>query len=246
VATYAHFARHYDALMTGSGGDEDPLANAARVRGYLARHLPDAGSLLELGCGTGAVLAGLRGLGSLTGLDRSPQMLEHAGAKLPDARFVQAWMTSFDLGERFDAVICVFDTVNHLARFELWNALFERAARHLHDGGLFAFDVNTVGQLRRLAASGPWIRELPDAQVIQEVEPRGGGSFVWHVRIRERFEEHHERIDELGVELARIDGALGRWFTLLESSDDDGAPPTDESARAYFVYRRRPRAQTGG
>jgi SAM-dependent methyltransferase len=246
VATYAHFARHYDALMAGPGGGADPLANAARISGYLARHLPQARSLLELGCGTGAVLAGLSRVPSLTGLDRSPQMLARARATLPEARFVRAGMTAFELGERFDAVICVFDTVNHLPRFELWQALFERAAEHLHDGGLFAFDVNTVGQLRRLAAAGPWLNELPHALVTQEVEARAGSSFIWHVRIREAGGEHHERIGELGVELARIGAALGRWFTLLESAGDGGSPPTDKSERAYFAYRRRPRDQTGG
>jgi SAM-dependent methyltransferase len=243
---YAHFARHYDALMAAGDGGADPLANAARIRGYLARHLPGAGSLLELGCGTGAVLAGLDGVGALTGLDRSPQMLARARVKLPDVRFVQAPMTSFDLGERFDAVVCVFDTVNHLPRFELWEALFDRAARHLEDGGLFAFDVNTIGQLRRLAAGEPWAHRLPDALIMQEVEALGGGEFVWHVRIRERDGEHNERIAELGVELARIERALARWFTPLERTDDDGAAPSDDSVRAYFACRRRARAQTGG
>jgi SAM-dependent methyltransferase len=241
VATYVQFARYYDALMT------DPLANAARIRGYLARHLPGARTLLELGCGSGSILAGLDGVASLTGLDRSPQMLERARAKVPAARLIEADMTTFDLGERFDVVICVFDTLNHLGRFDLWRALFERAAAHLHDGGLFAFDVNTLGQLRRLAAAAPWTIDVPGATVTQDVEWRGGPRFTWHVRIREqlgdgRVRHHHERIGELGVELATIAAELAPRFTLLESSDDDGAAPSDESVRAYLAYRRRRRA----
>ena len=77
-------------------------------------------------------------------------MLATARAKVPRARFVQADMTTFDLDERFDAVICVFDTLNHLVNLRRWRALFDRAAAHLYAGGLFVFDVNTVGQLRRL------------------------------------------------------------------------------------------------
>ena len=238
MACYRHFARYYDALM------DDPLENAARVRGYLTRHAPAAHSLLELGCGSGSILAGLRGsVPALTGLDRSPGMFARARAKVPDARFVHADMTTFELGERFDAVICVFDTLNHLERFDRWQALFERAAAHLRAGGVFAFDVNTLGQLRRLAAATPWTVAVPGATVTQEVESRGGGDFVWHVHISEAVEgrpiRHHERIVELGVELAAIDGALAERFEQLECSDDEGAAPTDESSRAYFAYRRR-------
>ena len=239
MATYEHFARHYDALLP------DPLANAARVRGYLARHAPHARSLLELGCGTGAVLAGLRGsVASLAGLDRSPAMLARAHARAPSSRLIEADMTAFDLGERFDAVICVFDTLNHLARFEQWLALFDRAAAHLHEGGLFAFDVNTAGQLRRLAAAGAWTVSLPAAVVSQEVEALGDGLFLWHVRITESgarggIVRHHERILELAVELAALDTALAPAFERLERSDGEGGAPNDESARAYFAYRRR-------
>ena len=151
---YDQFARYYDALM------DDPLANAGRVLGYRERHLPQADSLLELGCGSGSILAGLRLLDSLVGLDRSPQMLAIARRKVPEARFVQADMTEFELGERFDIVICVFDTLNHLVSFDAWCRLFERARAHLRDGGLFVFDVNTVGQLRRLGERPPWVREV--------------------------------------------------------------------------------------
>jgi len=241
VASYEHFARWYDELM--GDADADPLGNVARIRGYLARHLPGARSLLELGCGSGTIMAGLD-LPRMTGLDRSPGMLARARAKVPRARFVQGDIASFELDERFDALICVFDTLNHLERFELWSALFERAAAHLQGGGLLAFDVNTLGQLRRLAAAAPWTRELSGATVTQAVDWLGGPRFAWRVRICERLGDgrtvrRDERIGELGVPLAALDAALAPWFEPLERSDGAGGDPDDESARAYFAYRRR-------
>ena len=194
MATYDHFARFYDGLM------RDPLANVARVLGYRERYMPDADSLLELGCGSGSILAGLHQLDRLVGLDRSPQMLATARAKVPRARFVQADMTTFELDERFDIVICVFDTLNHLVSLGGWRALFERARAHLCAGGLFVFDVNTVGQLRRLGDAPPWVSEVNGATVTQYVEWLGDGQSVWHVRIREHLDDgrsviHHERIE---------------------------------------------------
>jgi SAM-dependent methyltransferase len=238
MPTYDHFARFYDALMN------DPLANVARVLGYRERHMAHADSLLELGCGSGSILAGLHELDRLVGLDRSPQMLAAARAKVPHARFFQANMTTFELDERFDIVICVFDTLNHLVSLEEWRALFERARAHLRAGGLFVFDVNTVGQLRRLGDAPPWVSEVHGATITQDVEWLGDGRSIWHVRIRERLDDgrsvlHHERIGELGVQLAVIADALSGDFVLLESRDDDDLTPTDESPRAYFAYRAR-------
>ena len=238
MPSYDHFARFYDALMN------DPLANVARVLGYRERHMAHADSLLELGCGSGSILAGLHELDRLVGLDRSPQMLAAARAKVPHARFFQADMTTFELDERFDIVICVFDTLNHLVSLEEWRALFERARAHLRAGGLFVFDVNTVGQLRRLGDAPPWVSEVHGATITQDVEWLGDGQSIWHVRIRERLDDgrsvlHHERIGELGVQLAVIADALSGDFVLLESRDDHGLTPTDESPRAYFAYRAR-------
>ena len=77
-----------------------------------------------------------------------------------------------------------------------------------------------------------------------DVDWLGDGQSIWHVRIRELLGDgrsvlHHERIGELGVPLATIADALAGDFVLLESSDDAGAAPSDESTRAYFAYRAR-------
>ena len=234
VRTYEDFARHYDEVTGG-----DPLANGARVRRHLRRHAPGAVSLLELGCGSGQILAALSEVPSLTGIDRSPQMLAQARARVPRARLIEADMADFDLGESFDAVICVFDTLNHLTDFARWCVLFDRVAAHLRAGGLFVFDLNTVGQLQRLARSMPWTLEVTGATVTQHVEWIGDGRADWHVVIDEGAARHHERIGELAMPLTTIAAALAVDFEPIEAADEDGGPATDESVRAYLAWRRR-------
>ena len=239
MPAYADFARFYDQVM----GDRTPVIE--RIRGYVRRYLPDAGTLLELGCGTGAVLAGLADGMRVTGIDRSPEMLAAAtGRNLAGARLVQADITEFSLGTRFDVVICVFDTLNHLPAFGAWQAMFGRVDAHLAEHGLFVFDVNTVGRLSRLAAAPSYVEDFGPHTLIMDVTAGEGGVYPWDVRIFERvegdqFRLHHERIGELGVPLARIHEALAPRFELLEATDTGGRPVNDESDRAYFVYRHR-------
>ena len=238
MPSYAHFALFYDQIM----GDRSAIIE--RVRGYLRRYQPDAGSLLELGCGTGAVLAGLAGGLDLTGVDQSPEMLAAAAPKLSGVRLVEADITGFSLGARFDVVICVFDTLNHLPTFDAWLAMFGQVDAHLAEGGLFVFDVNTVGRLSRLAAAPGYVEDFGPHTLVMDVAAAENGVFPWDVRIFEwvegdTFRLHHERIGELGVPLARIHEALAPRFDLLEVTNTDGRPANDESDRAYFVYRHR-------
>jgi SAM-dependent methyltransferase len=251
VAAYADFAGFYDQVMG------DRAADIGRIRGYLRRYLPAAGSLLELGCGTGAVLAGLAADLPVTGLDRSPEMLAVAGGRGAGAQLVEADMTSFSLGRRFDVVICVFDTLNHLPAFGSWLELFGRVREHLAAGGLFVFDVNTVGRLRRLWQAPAFAEDFGPHTVIMDVRPGSGGPnsgggdlSVWGVRIFERvggdqFRLHRESIPELAVPLARIRQALAPDFELLDEAGLDGGPATDESDRVFFAWRHRPGAGPG-
>lgn len=238
MTDYASMATFYDRMMG------DRTETIVRIQTYLDCYRPDARTLLELGCGTGAILAGLTGRVAVTGLDRSPEMLAIAAAKLPDATLIEADMTSFRLDRRFDALICVFDTLNHLPRFEQWLALFARAREHLADGGLFAFDVNTTGRLRRLHSAPRYASYFGPNMFSMEVRPFDGDISLWTTTIFERndsgtYRTHSERILELGVPLARLRDALAADFELLEEIGLDGEPPTDESERVFFAYRYR-------
>jgi SAM-dependent methyltransferase len=242
---YGHFARFYDPAM------DDPVPRAARVQEFVDRHLPGAQSILELGCGTGSILARLTSFSSLTGLDQSPEMLAIAREKVPTARLVEGDMSSFALGEQFDVIVCVFDSLNHLLTFEAWESTFATVHDHLHSGGLFIFDVNTVGEFRRLGEEGAYVHDFDDNVLIMDVsldegfdsDRNGGGLSHWDIRIFEDVGEsqyllHHEIISELAVPLTQLRASLASRFILLEEMNETGGPPTDDSVKAHFALRR--------
>ena len=70
--------------------------------------------VLEIGCGTGDLLAALQPSDGL-GVDFSPRMIETARQRYPNLRFVQADLHEFIIGEPFDIII-LSDSLN-----ELWD-----------------------------------------------------------------------------------------------------------------------------
>jgi len=239
VTDYNGFAPFYDRIM----GDRTPEID--RIRRYISTHLPGARSLLELGCGTGALLSGLAADLSVTGIDRSAEMLSIAAHTVPGARLVQADITAFTLPDRFDVVMCMFDTLNHVTTVDGWLRLFQCAHQHLSDGGLFIFDVNTTGRLRLLTDAAPYLDEFDGHVVLMTVRPGRDGLTLWETRIFDHqaddiYRLHHERIYELGVPVHQIRSALAGRFELLAEESLDGSPVSDSSDRVFFAYRRRP------
>jgi SAM-dependent methyltransferase len=238
---YERFAPFYDEVM------DDPAPRAARVVDAIERFRPGAMSLLELGCGTGAMLERLTAVPELVGLDRSAEMLRIARAKVPGAALLQGDLSSFALDRRFDVIICVFDTLNHVLAFEGWLSAFDAVASHLVDGGLFVFDVNTIGELRRLDDEPPWVYDFDRGVAIIDVAfagvDDGCGMSQWDIRVFEDmgnggYRLHHDRIGELGVDISHIRSALEERFHLLEIADERGGPADDDSAKAHFFLRQ--------
>ncbi len=145
MTVFAGYSRYYDLLYR----DKDYAGEAAYVSGIVRRHCPDAVSLMELGCGTGAHAVELASLGyDVTGVDMSEGMLEGAHTRrdaLPkelSARleFAHGDARSVRLGRKFDAVISLFHVMSYQTSNEDLAAAFATAREHLAPGGVFIFD----------------------------------------------------------------------------------------------------------
>lgn len=245
VPAYDKYAPFYDLLMHDlqrtQGEDVNRFADRARDR--IRRYAPGASTVLELGCGTGTVLAAIGSPPSLTGLDLSPEMLAAARSKVPAATFIEGDMAAFDLGRQFDVVICVFDSLNHLTVFDQWISMFSCVHAHLADGGIFIFDVVTTATFRRLSNHSPYVHNLGRSTMIATGQ-FADDMWVLDMRIFEHVEEdrftvHHVQIPELAVPADRITGALAPRFKILELTDYSGKPPRDDTGRLHFVAARR-------
>ena len=99
------------------------------------------GRVLELGCGSGRLLAPLIDAGfETTGLDNSETMLARAKAKLPQStRLVCEDMTQFRLEDKFDTIIVSHNTPNHLDHAGLL-AMIKSSKAHLVPDGILILD----------------------------------------------------------------------------------------------------------
>ena len=117
--------RHFDEIADGyDAWKEKSSYYYALLAGIFREIVPPGAAVLEIGCGTGTLLASLaprRGVG----VDFSARMVAIAAAKFPELTFIAADAERLDLGETFDFVI-VPDVVEHLADVP---AMFRSARR---------------------------------------------------------------------------------------------------------------------
>lgn len=99
--------------------------------------------ILDLCCGTGQIARVLTDRGyEVTGIDGSEEMIRYARENAPKARFVIGDARWFDLCEKYDAVICTSDSLNHIMKLDELRSVFDNVYRVLNCGGLFFFDMN--------------------------------------------------------------------------------------------------------
>ena len=123
-ASFDHLARVEDASFWFRGRNK-------LIAWALERYFPTAGSLLEVGCGTGYVLAGLRrtlpGL-RLAGAELYPEGLRYARERVPGVEFVQLDATNIPYDGEWD-VVGAFDVLEHVEDDEAAIAGLTLAAR---------------------------------------------------------------------------------------------------------------------
>ena len=131
-------AHVYDLIYEATGKDYG--AESSVIHGLVQERNPVARTLLDVGCGTGRHLRHLQAWYDVIGVDLDNAMLNEARKHVPGTRLVQGDMRTLDLGDRFDAVTCLFSSVGYMKDVEELDAAVGAMARHLEPGGVLVLD----------------------------------------------------------------------------------------------------------
>lgn len=107
----------------------------------MIRRLGSKARVLDLCCGTGEFAAwlGQKGIAA-TGLDSSSRMVGRARINAPGAEFIRADMCAFTLPQRFDAVTCFYNSINHALTAHSLQGVLQSVNESLNPSGWFLFD----------------------------------------------------------------------------------------------------------
>src|SRR3954469_18952400 len=133
---FSRSARMYDVIYASG---RDYRREAAELDRLIQQRRPGARTLLDVACGTGAHLERLTSY-QAEGLDLDPEMLAVARERLPDVPFHEGDMTSFELGSRFDAVVCMFSSIGYVKTEKRLRSTIASTARHLEPGGVLVVE----------------------------------------------------------------------------------------------------------
>ncbi len=238
---YDEFAHFYN-LYWGESFTADAQEGLSN---FVLPFLQPKARILDLCCGAGHIAAWLGACGfDVTGLDVSEPMIELARENAPGAEFVLGDATAFSFPEPFDAVVCVFDSVNHLRSADEVRAVFKNVSRALRPGGLFVFDINTDRGFR-FAAGETWAAVRPDHVCLSksQYEP-GPGEAVSQLTlfrddagswIRTDLEIHEYLYPPEQIVAALLEAGFDEP-NVFDAEEDFGMPRAE--GRLFYLARR--------
>lgn len=135
----------------------------------------EASSVLDLGCGTGALAAALSGNRTVVGVDPAPAMLAIARGRegAEGVEFVEGDARTLRLGRRFELVVLTGHAFQVFLTREDRAAALATIAAHLAPGGRFLFD-------SRNPACREWEEWGPEASMRRLDHPRFGPVAAWN------------------------------------------------------------------
>lgn len=240
MTNYDVFARFYDKAM----GDRTATVN--RILDLVKKYNPKSKTVLELACGTGAILKALSGFYDIHGIDISKGMLAIAKKTAPKAKLSHHSMVGFKLSEKFDVILCLFDSINHLLTFRHWENVFRKAHEHLNDGGLFIFDMNTQKKLEALSTFRPAVVNLGKDLMIMTVTSTDEKLTNWDIVVFEhkatnRYQRWQDNAKEISFPGKQVEKRLRQIYKKVWIQPAEIKRFNSSDGRLYFCCQKQER-----
>lgn len=199
--------------------------------------------ILELACGTGKLAKLFSDKGyTIDGLDTSKYMLELAEKK--GIRCYRKNMVKFNLPERYDLILSIYDSLNYLKTEKDLERCFGSVKTHLNLKGLFIFDMNSDYKINTVI---PKIQnryyKIKNAELIW-LNFHKTNKWVAKMILFEKTNKHYQRFYEKHIEKAYklniIKKLLKKFnFKILGIySDFNFSKAQKNSLRWFFVCQK--------
>ncbi|MFB0563293.1 MAG: class I SAM-dependent methyltransferase [Candidatus Lokiarchaeia archaeon] len=194
---YAKFAEVYD-LFVRADFHKEYYRFIIRILNKL-KFKPE--SVLDLACGTGKLAKLFLDNGYMVeGLDISESMLSIARKR--GLTVYQGNMVDFELGKKYDLILCVYDSLNYILKQSELLRCFKSVNRHLNEKGKFIFDMNSDFKINKvLPAYKTDYHKIGDTELIwlnSHKRNKWIGELILFIKtengkFRRFFEKHVER-----------------------------------------------------
>ncbi|WXG42215.1 MAG: class I SAM-dependent methyltransferase [Candidatus Freyarchaeum deiterrae] len=201
-------------------------------------------SILDLACGTGRLTKLFLDAGyEVEGLDSSQSMLNIARGR--GLKVHHGNMISFELGKKYDLVICVFDSLNYVLKQSDLQKCFKSVSRHLNRDGLFIFDMNSDYKINEvLPTYKNDYHRIGDTELIW-LNSHHRNTWIGELILFERkedglYQRFYEKHVERGYTLAAIEKLLKKvqFGILVKFSDFKFNEIVKDSKRWFFVSKK--------
>jgi SAM-dependent methyltransferase len=158
-------AELYDTIYSSF---KDYGAEADRIAALLDSEHPTCRTVLDVGCGTGEHARRLSARGfEVQGLDLDPNLLRVAITKNPVSRFYEADMCAFEIGSRYDAVLCLFSSIGYAKTLDRVVQALACFRQHLADGGIVVVEPWFTPQAMRPGHTTSQIVHSPPLRILR-------------------------------------------------------------------------------
>lgn len=238
VPPYTRLAPMYDRVMDHVDYETwaDYIASLFKQYGRMVQGVVDGG------CGTGSLMLALQKRGfAVAGFDKAFEMIRMARKKT-SAPLWQGDLTGMGLREKWDAFLCLYDTIQYLQTEEI-ELVFTEIMAVLKDRGLFIFDLVPEKHILRYWAHyterdrwNGW-ESMRETWYEKRERCQHTEFVVYSHGTKKRYREHHiQRIYRLDEIKSIINDSR---FQLIACLDEFTLNPgSEESDRVHFVLRK--------
>lgn len=157
---------------------KDYKKESDEIAEMLRAECPDCKTILDVGCGTAEHHLHLKDHFSPDGIDLNETFISIASEKNPEGFYSVADMRNFDLGKKYDVILCLFSSIGYLESTDEIVAALRSLGRHLNENGLVIvepwFTPETYGKPR----IGMVTNETPELKICRMSRSELHGEFT--------------------------------------------------------------------